>query len=70
MKRRIALALALLLSCLQSGAVFIPLCLILPHVGSLGVRGIEIAQPLAYFAAAAAALPVMIRFLNGLPEDA
>ena len=61
---------ALLLSCLQSGAVFIPLCLILPHVGSLGVRGIEIAQPLAYFAAAAAALPVMIRFLNGLPEDA
>lgn len=60
---------ALLLSCLQSGAAFIPLCLILPHVAGLGVRGIEIAQPIAYVIAAAASMPVMLRFLNRLPED-
>lgn len=61
---------ALVLSCLQSGAVFIPLCLILPRIGGLGVRGIELAQPLAYFLAACAALPMTLRFLRGLPADA
>ena len=60
---------ALLLSCLQSGAVFIPLCMILPHVGGLGVRGIEIAQPLAYAFAAVVALPIVVRFLSRLPAD-
>ena len=60
---------AFVLSCMQSGAVFIPLCILLPHAGNLGVRGIEIAQPLAYMIAAAASFPVMLRFLNRLPED-
>ena len=61
---------ALLVGCLQSGAIFIPLCAILPHVANLGVRGIEIAQPLAYMIAACISLPMMIRFLGSLPEDA
>ena len=58
---------ALILSCLQSGAVFIPLCLILPSF--LGVLGIEIAQPIAYFASAMVSLPMTLNFLNKLPRD-
>ena len=58
---------ALILSCLQSGLIFIPLCLILPR--HLGVLGIEIAQPLAYFAAAMVSLPMMLGFLKRLPKD-
>ncbi len=58
---------ALILSCLQSGAVFIPLCLILSHF--FGVEGIEIAQPLSYFVAAVASLPCTLVFLKHLPED-
>ena len=59
---------ALFISCLQSGGVFIPLCLILPRAG-LGVRGIELAQPLAYLAAALISLPIMLAFFRTLPED-
>lgn len=58
---------ALILSCLQSGLVFIPLCLILPHF--LGMRGIELSQPLAYFASALVSLPYMLSFLRRLPKD-
>lgn len=58
---------ALILSCIQSGLVFIPLCIILPHF--FGVRGIEMAQPLSYFVAATVSLPVMWRFLASLPDD-
>ncbi len=58
---------ALILSCLQSGLVFIPLCIILPQF--LGVIGIEMAQPLAYFTAAVVSLPCMLVFLNHLPRD-
>lgn len=58
---------ALILSCLQSGALFIPLCLILPSF--MGVRGIEIAQPIAYFGAALVSLPCMLVFLKHLPQD-
>ena len=58
---------ALILSCLQSGLLFIPLCIILPQF--LGVLGIELAQPLAYFASAMIALPMTLRFLNHLPKD-
>ncbi len=58
---------ALVLSCLQSGLIFIPLCIILPRF--FGITGIEVAQPIAYFAAAVAALPCMIVFLKNLPED-
>lgn len=58
---------ALILSCIQSGLVFIPLCLVLPHF--FGVKGIEVSQPLAYFAAALVSLPMMLAFLKKLPED-
>ena len=58
---------ALLLSCLQSGALFIPLCLILPRF--FGMRGIEVSQPIAYFLSALVSLPLTLVFLKGLPKD-
>lgn len=58
---------ALLLSCLQSGLVFIPLCVMLPRF--IGVLGIELAQPLAYFASALVSLPFLLVFLKRLPRD-
>jgi len=58
---------AFFLSCLQSGLIFIPLCLILPRF--LGIRGIELSQPLSYFTAALVSLPCMFIFLKHLPED-
>lgn len=58
---------AFTLSCVQSGLVFIPLCMILPRF--LGMRGIEISQPLSYFTAALVSLPYMIIFLKRLPKD-
>lgn len=58
---------ALILSCLQSGLVFIPLCLILPSF--MGITGIELAQPLAYAVSAAVSLPFMLIFLKKLPCD-
>lgn len=59
---------ALILSCLQSGLIFIPLCIILPRF--IGMTGIEIAQPLAYFVAALVSLPMLLVFLHRLPKDA
>lgn len=58
---------ALVLSCLQSGLIFIPLCLILPRFWD--IQGIEAAQPLAYFITALISLPCMIVFLKRLPKD-
>lgn len=58
---------ALILACLQSGLLFIPLCIILANV--FGIRGIEVAQPVAYFCSAAISLPVTVRFLGKLPAD-
>lgn len=58
---------ALVLSCLQSGLVFIPLCLILPRF--LGVLGIQLSQPIAYFITAMVSLPITLRFLKRLPKD-
>lgn len=58
---------ALVLSCLQSGLVFIPLCLILPRF--LGVLGIQLSQPIAYFITAMVSLPITLRFLKHLPKD-
>ena len=58
---------ALILSCLHSGAVFIPLCLILPRF--LGVLGIEIAQPISYFVSAVISMPMTLTFLKNLPKD-
>lgn len=58
---------ALVLSCLQSGLVFIPLCLILPRF--FGVLGIQLSQPIAYFITAMVSLPITLRFLKCLPAD-
>ena len=58
---------ALILSCLQSGLFFIPLCTILPLI--FGVRGIEVSQPLAYFFSAMVSLPMMLLFLRRRPKD-
>lgn len=58
---------ALILASLHSGLVFIPLCIILS--GIFGIKGIEVAQPIAYFCSAAVSFPVTVRFLNHLPED-
>jgi Na+-driven multidrug efflux pump len=58
---------ALILSCLQSGLLFIPLCVILPQF--LDVLGIELAQPLAYFLSALISLPMTFGFLKKLPKD-
>lgn len=58
---------ALILSCVQSGLVFIPLCLILPRF--LDVLGIQLAQPLAYFTAALVSFPMLLLFLRRLPAD-
>lgn len=58
---------ALILACLQSGLLFIPLCLLLSRF--LGIRGIEMAQPLAYCLSAVISLPITIRFLGHMPQD-
>jgi len=58
---------ALILSCLQSGLVFIPLCAILSHC--FGMIGIEISQPLAYLISAVVSFPMAYTFLRHLPKD-
>lgn len=58
---------ALVLSLLHSGLLFVPLCTILPHF--IGIIGIEISQPLAYFLSALVSLPMMLVFLRHLPKD-
>ncbi len=58
---------ALLLSCLQSGLLFIPMCLILPNY--IGVLGIELSQPVAYCLASVVSMPMLISFLRRLPKD-
>lgn len=61
---------ALVLSCLQSGLVFIPLCVTLSRI--IGVRGIEISQPIAYVLSAFVSLPMLLLFLKklvGYEED-
>ncbi len=59
---------ALCLACLQSGLLFIPLCVILAQVW--GIRGIEMAQPLAYVLSAFCSFPITVHFLHSLPQDA
>jgi len=58
---------ALILSCLQSGLIFIPLCLTLPHF--IGVLGIEICLPIAYTSSAFISTPMLISFFKKLPAD-
>ncbi len=55
---------ALLLACIQSGLLFIPLVSILPKF--IGVTGIEIAQPIAYVIASIITIPIVIRFFKTL----
>lgn len=59
--------LALILSCLQSGLIFIPLCLILPHL--IDILGLQISQPIAYFISAMISIPMLASFLKKLPKD-
>jgi len=56
---------AFLLACCQNGLFFIPMILVLPPL--LGVRGIEMAQPIAYVISACIAAPLIIRFIRKLP---
>lgn len=58
---------ALILACLQSGLLFIPLCILLSQV--FGITGIEAAQPVAYFFSALVSFPVTLRFIRRLPKD-
>ncbi len=58
---------ALILSLLQSGLVFIPLCLILPNY--IGITGIQISQPIAYVVSMLISLPMLLVFLKKLPMD-
>ena len=58
---------ALLLSVLQSGLIFIPLCLILPNF--IGITGIQISQPITYVISACVAFPMMLKFLKKMPKD-
>lgn len=58
---------ALVLSCLQSGLIFIPLCLVLPQF--IGITGIQVSQPLAYFLSSTVSLPMLLIFLKKLPKD-
>lgn len=53
-------------SFLRSGLSFIPLVLILPHF--LGIRGIQLAQPIADIIAAAVVIPLFISFFREIGE--
>ena len=58
---------ALILSCLQSGLLFIPLCITLSL--TLSVLGIQLSQPIAYTLSAFVSTPFLISFLNKLPKE-
>jgi Na+-driven multidrug efflux pump len=58
---------ALVISCLQSGLIFIPLCILLTRFR--GIIGIQWSQPLAYLASSMVSLPMLIIFLKKLPPD-
>ena len=58
---------ASLLSLLRSGAIFIPVLLILHHF--LGLTGIQLAQPIADILTGLASVPFMLYFLKTTPND-
>lgn len=58
---------ASLLSLLRSGAIFIPVLLILHSV--LGLTGIQLAQPITDVLTGLISLPFMLRFLKTTPND-
>lgn len=55
---------ALLLACIQSGLIFIPLVSILPQL--IGLTGIEIAQPCAYLISCIITIPTVMTFFKKL----
>ena len=58
---------ATFLSMIRSGLVFIPVLWILSH--TLGLLGIQMAQTIADFIAAAITIPMVVRFFRGMSED-
>lgn len=58
---------AAFLALLRSGLFFIPILLILTPV--IGLRGIQIAQPIADILTLVISVPFIIRFFNKLPES-
>lgn len=59
---------ALLLACIQSGLLFIPLVSFLPHI--IGITGIEIAQPCSYFISSLITIPFVLYFFKNLNQQA
>ena len=57
---------AIFIATMQSGAIFIPLLLILPPL--FGLVGLEIAHPLAYLIGALISLPISLAFLSQLKK--
>lgn len=57
---------ATFLACAQNGLFFIPLIVLFPKF--FGLTGIEIAQPIAYFLAAAVAVPILLSFMRKLSK--
>ncbi|EOT44630.1 MATE family efflux transporter [Enterococcus columbae] len=57
---------ATFLACAQNGLFFIPLIVLFPKL--FGLTGIEIAQPIAYFLAAAVAVPILLSFMRKLSK--
>lgn len=55
---------ALLLACIQSGLLFIPLISILPHF--IGLTGIQIAQPISYILSCFITIPFVFKFFKSL----
>lgn len=53
---------ALLLACIQSGLLFIPLIVVLPQF--IGITGIEIAQPCSYLLSSIITLPFVFKFFK------
>lgn len=58
---------AMFLAALQSGLIFIPLLLLLSK--TIGLRGIEIAQPLSYIISCVITLPFVVCFFHELNQN-
>jgi len=58
---------ALLLACIQSGLLFIPIVSLLPHF--IGITGIEIAQPCSYLISSMITIPFVIYFFKDLEKQ-
>ena len=58
---------ATFLASLRGGICFVPLLLILTPL--LGIRGIQLSQPLADLLSALITLPFILSFIKGLPAD-